>query len=542
MIKITGLSFSYSTPDVAVLKRVNLDFASGEFALVTGPTGSGKSTLLKTINRLAPSFTGGTFSGSIQIGGKEIAQLQPNEVAELIGYVDQNPTSGFVTQTVREELAFGMEQLGFTREAMNQRISEVSELVGIAHILDSKLQEISGGEQQRVAIGSALTAGQKVLLLDEPTSALDSEISLEIIQLLEKISRDTGTTVILTEHRIERVLDYVDSVAIVHADGSVTKGASKQQFLDYRIEPPIVALSKKLGWSPIEVKLDEAKSKWVTDRDRIKVLTRTPREQSRQRMLNVATVENLSVRFGDNAVISNLEFTIDSGEVVALMGKNGSGKTTTLWAIQGSLTNALISGEVRIRDTNPAKLSAAERLDLVAMVPQNSSDLLFLNSLGKELVESDAISESISGSTAKIFEKIAGRIDPATHPRDLSTGQQLALVLASQLVKDAPLVLLDEPTRGLDYEAKRQLADTLDSLRAKGKAILIACHDVEFIAEICDRVVILNQGIVDQSGTPEEVFSPNSPYATQISQITHMPGVITLGQIELANSEAENDS
>jgi energy-coupling factor transporter ATP-binding protein EcfA2 len=542
MIKITGLSFSYSTPDMAVLKRVNLDFASGEFALVTGPTGSGKSTLLKTINRLAPSFTGGTFSGSIQIGGKEIAQLQPNEVAELIGYVDQNPTSGFVTQTVREELAFGMEQLGFTREAMNQRISEVSELVGIAHILDSGLQEISGGEQQRVAIGSALTAGQKVLLLDEPTSALDSEISLEIIQLLEKISRDTGTTVILTEHRIERVLDYVDSVAIVHADGSVTKGASKQQFLDYRIEPPIVALSKKLGWSPIEVKLDEAKSKWVTDRDRIKVLTRTPRDQSRQQMLNVATVENLSVRFGDNAVISNLEFTIDSGEVVALMGKNGSGKTTTLWAIQGSLTNAFISGEVKIRDTNPAKLSAAERLDLVAMVPQNSSDLLFLNSLGKELVESDAISESVSGSTAKIFEKIAGRIDPATHPRDLSTGQQLALVLASQLVKDAPLVLLDEPTRGLDYEAKRQLADTLDSLRAKGKAILIACHDVEFIAEICDRVVILNQGIVDQSGTPEEVFTPNSPYATQISQITQMPGVITLGQIELANSEAENDS
>ena len=540
MIKIRGLSFSYSTPDSAVLKRVNLDFAPGEFALITGPTGSGKSTLLKTINRLAPNFTGGTFAGSIQIDGKEISDLQPNEVAELIGYVDQNPSSGFVTQTVREELAFAMEQLGFSRESMRKRIAEVAELVGIQLILDSKLLEISGGEQQRVAIGAALTAGQKILLLDEPTAALDSQISSEIIQLLQKICSETSTTVILTEHRIERVLDYVDSVAIVNADGSVTKGPAQQQFMDYRIEPPIVALSKKLGWSPLELNLDQAKSKWVLEQGRINISSRTAREQNRHNMPTVAKVEKLSVRFGDNTVISNFDFSISAGEVVALMGKNGSGKTTTLWAIQGSLPKGLMTGEVKIKDTNPAQLAAAERLDLVAMVPQNSSDLLFLNSLGKELAESDALSQSPSGSTAKLFEAIAGRIDPAIHPRDLSTGQQLALVLASQLVKDAPLVLLDEPTRGLDYEAKRQLAKTLESLREKGKAVLIACHDVEFIAEVCDRVMILNQGIAEQSGTPEEIFTPDSLYATQISQITQMPGVITLGQIELAEKDAKH--
>ena len=188
-----------------------------------------------------------------------------------------------------------------------------------------------------------------------------------------------------------------------------------------------------------------------------------------------------------------------------------------------------------IKNQDPAIQGIAERLELVAMVPQKASDLLFLSSLGSELAESDASSESEPGTTSKIFEKLAGRINPAIHPRDLSTGQQIALVLASQLVKGASLILLDEPTRGLDYIAKRELAETIGKLKSQGKAVIMASHDIEFVAEIGDQVLILENGRVVNSGTPTQVLSPGSKYSPQLTEITQTPGVFRLDQIAVKN-------
>ena len=459
MIQLRGVSFSYSHSDAAVLKRVNLDFAKGEFALITGPTGSGKTTLLKVINRLIPTFSPGAISGQVLINEIDVTNQLPQQLAELVGYVPQSPDESFVAQNVIDELAFGLEQLGIAPSEMRSRIVQVADKLGIAHLLGRKIETLSGGEKQRLAIGSALVAGQQVLLLDEPTSSLDATSASEILFLLKDLSKDHGITILIAEHRLERVLPLIDSLVTVHTDGSVNKGPADAPILDNRIKPPL-----------------------PKDRENKKSNLASTQAAT-------AEVHDLAIAFDGESVLSNLNLKLSSGSITALIGPNGSGKSSCLWAIQGS--GLRTAGNVLVNGTDPANLKNLDRLGLVALVPQRATDLLFLNSVSAELRESDAASGADFGSTAKILEKLTGRIDPTIHPRDLSAGQKLALVLAIQLVKDAPLLLLDEPTQGLDYGAKEQLANLLNSLAAEGKALVVATHDLEFAAQISGQTLDL---------------------------------------------------
>jgi energy-coupling factor transporter ATP-binding protein EcfA2 len=451
MIQLRGVSFSYSHADAAVLKRVNLNFAPGEFSLIAGATGSGKTTLLKAINRLVPSFSPGTFLGEVVINQIDVTNQNPQKIAELVGYVPQSPDESFVAQNVIDELAFGMEQLGVAPNEMQQRIESIASRVGITHLLCREIATLSGGEKQRLAIAASLVAGQRVLLLDEPTSSLDSTVASEVLALLKELSALHGITILIAEHRLERVLKLVDSMVTVHADGSVIKGP---------VQAPTTTF--------VPVSKNTLKQE-------------TPSVE----------IEHLSIEFDGETVFRDLNLKLSRGSITALMGPNGSGKSSCLWAIQGSGVRS--AGSVLVNGIDPASLKAKDRLALVAKVPQRATDLLFLNAVSAELYESDAASGAAAGSTAKILESLIGRIDPSLHPRDLSAGQKLALVLASQLVKDAPVLLLDEPTQGLDYVAKDHLANQLKRLAAAGKTILLASHDEEFVSLVCDQVISLGQ-------------------------------------------------
>ena len=451
MIKLRGVSFSYSHADAAVLKRVNLSFEPGEFSLITGATGSGKTTLLKTINRLIPSFSSGTFQGQVLINQIDVTNQKPHQLSELVGYVPQSPDESFVAQNVIDEMAFGLEQLGIAPDEMRKRIADIASHVGITNLLDRDIEFLSGGEKQRLAIAAALVAGQRVLLLDEPTSSLDSTSAADVLALLKNLSTVHGITVLIAEHRLERVLPMVDSMVTVYADGSVIKGPSQKPKATFR--------------------------------------SRTERRPETATL--IAEIENLAIEFDNEAVVSNLNLKLTSGSITALTGPNGSGKTSCLWAIQGS--GARSAGTVLVNGQDPTRLNSQDRLALVAKVPQRATDLLFLTTVSAELFESDKTSGAAAGSTSKILESLIGRIDPTLHPRDLSAGQKLALVLAIQLVKDAPLMLLDEPTQGLDYLAKDHLAEQLKRLASTGKAILIASHDDDFVSLICDHVIRLGQ-------------------------------------------------
>ena len=526
MISIRDLTFSFSDGESPVLRRLNLDFASGEFALICGPTGSGKSTLLRALNGLIPHHSSGLLSGEVFIDGIQYAGKQPHEVAHLIGFVNQQPEGAFVTDTVLEELAYGMEQLGIAEPVMRERIEKFADLFGLADLLDSNLDSLSGGQQQRVAIAAALIAGQQILLLDEPTSALDVESAHQLLLLLKELSRSQGITVLLAEHRIERVLDLVDSVTVVHGDGSASKALTSDGLdavlRNYKMVPPVIELAQKMAWQPIPLNVASARSSWEKKPGTI---SPKPAAKPGERLLSA---QSITVKYGMTKAVSDASFELHAGSITALVGPNGSGKSSLLWALQGSLE---FSGQVLLSGgETPANYSAQARLKHLALVPQNASDLLVLGSIAKELEDSDAFADAPQGTTAEIFRRLAGRLDPSRHPRDLSSGQQLALVLSIQLAKGASIIVLDEPTRGLDYEAKRKLAAQLTELKSQGKCILIASHDVEFVAVVADDVMLLRNGEIAAKGTASYVLPTLSDHAPQVWQVTR--AAMTVGEVE----------
>ncbi|MEN9343204.1 MAG: hypothetical protein RIR24_791 [Actinomycetota bacterium] len=526
MIKLKNFTFTYKNGDEAKLNRVNLEIEEGQFVLVCGATGSGKSTLLKALVGLVPHFSGGTASGVRVIGEQDFSRAMPHESAHLIGYVNQQPEGAFVADTVLEELAFALEQLAIERSEMIRRVDAALEATGLSQLRDRKLIELSGGQQQRVAIAAALSAGQKILILDEPTSALDPIAAKELLEFVWNLSRAQGITVIVAEHRIERLIGLVDSVVVVNSDGSVSQGDPATQLARFKFVPPLVELSHKLGWPKILLNIEEAAAEFARSESRPpKRIAHLPKGEI------VLEAQDVSVDYGSLRAVDHASLSAKAGEVIAVMGENGSGKTSLLWALQG--TGKQSGGRISVDGQDPAGLSATERLSVVAMVPQQAADLLFLPNLGDELDEADEVAEAKPASASKLFEQFSGRIDPRIHPRDLSSGQQLSLVLAMQLVKNAKLVLLDEPTRGLDYAAKRQVAQVLRKLAAEGKAVIFASHDVEFIAQSADRVVQLEAGriVADQPVETALEYRAGNLLASQIAQITKLPGVIALQQV-----------
>jgi energy-coupling factor transport system ATP-binding protein len=522
LIEFRSVTFGYPGAESAVIARASFKLAAGEFALVCGPTGSGKSTLLKLLNGLAPHFTGGNLSGEIWIDGRNVSGAKPHELAEMVGYVNQQPEGSFVADSVGEEIAYGLEQLGFAPAEMERLVSEHASLVGVAHLLAQPLASLSGGQQQRVAIAAAMAAGQRVLVLDEPTSALDAGTAAELVALLARLAKERGITILLAEHRLERVLEQIDSVIVVNGDATVVKSEPREAFKDYRLLPPVVELSKRLGLSPIALSIDEAK-KAISNRIPFAALPKTDRGEV------ALSVNNISIQYGSQIAVSEVSLEVCAGEVVALMGANGSGKSSLLWAIQG--TGRRSQGSVWTAAGDPADLTADERLGVVTLVPQRASDLLFLNTLTEELDESDRFNGVEPGETAKQFLVLSNRTDPKQHPRDLSAGQQLALVLAVQLVKGSSLVLLDEPTRGLDYEAKRHLVAAIKLVQSTGRAVLVASHDIEFVAQISDRVVVLEAGSVSAEGATQEVLGPGGLLPTQVALIGSQKGLLLAEQV-----------
>lgn len=432
MLKLTNLNFTYKHSDEPVLKNVNLELQVGEFVLLQGSTGSGKSTLLKAINGLAPHFTGGRISGSIHIGQVETSRRQPHDLAEFVGFVNQQPESSFATDTVEEELAFGLEHLGWPVAAITDRIAELAVLFDIEELLNRPLAELSGGQQQRVAIASAIAARQKLLLLDEPTSALDSASASALAGTLKRLTNDEGITLLLAEHRLERIRPFADRSIYLDDFGTLR-------------ETPVA-----------EVPETAERRGQVYEQGNIALKCRS-----------------LVGTRGPEFKLENFDLCLREGQIVGVNGENGAGKSTLL--------NAVFEDALR------------QQADAV-MVPQNASDLLFLSTVAEELSESDATAGQ--QGAAKWLERFTGRIDPNKHPRDLSSGQQLALVLALQLSRGAKILILDEPTRGLDGQTKARLKLALAELRNLGHSILIATHDEHFLADLADLILTIQNGRV----------------------------------------------
>jgi energy-coupling factor transport system ATP-binding protein len=508
MIRMDGVTFTYADRDRPVLRDVELEIDEGELCLVIGGTGAGKSTLLGTINGLVPHFTGGHLDGSVTVDGRETRDYEPRDLADAVGYVGQDPLSGFVTDTVEEELAYGMEQLGLAPAVMRKRVEETLDLLGIADLRARALRTLSGGQQQRVAIGSVLTAHPRTLVLDEPTSALDPTAAEDVLATLARLVHDLGVTVVVAEHRLERVAHHADRVVYVRGDGRVDAGAPDVVLGAAPIAPPVVHLARLARWERIPLSVRDARRLVAPLRAELAGRPRPPR-RSVVSAVPALRARGIVVRYGPVVAVRAVDLDLHPGEITALMGRNGSGKSSLLWSIQGS--GARERGSVDVGGDDPHRLASKEARTRVGLVPQTPGDLLYLTSVA--------------------VARLVGPIDAEQHPHDLSEGQRLSLVLAIQLAASPPVLLLDEPTRGLDPTAKDRFAEIVDELAATGTAVAIATHDVELVAHVADRVVVLGEGEIVADGPTDEVVCSSPAFAPQIAKILDPEAWLTVAEI-----------
>ncbi|NJP66681.1 ATP-binding cassette domain-containing protein [Streptomyces spiramenti] len=535
MITFEDVSFRYEEDGPAALAGVDLHIPEGELCLVTGHTGTGKSTLLGAVNGLVPRFTGGHLRGRVTVAGQGTESRPPQEFAHLVGRVGQDPLAGFVTDNVEEELAYGMEQLAVRPEVMRKRVEETLDLLGIAELRGRALRSLSGGQQQRVAIGSVLTSHPSVLVLDEPTSALDPTAAEDVLSAVLRLVHDLGVTVLIAEHRMERVLQYADRLLYLPGDGTVRDGTPAELMPDCAVAPPVVQLGRVAGWSPLPLSVRDARRRAAGLRERLTdrapgpphpadvdvppsaVPVGRPAGEPPAAGEPLLTARAVTVTYGSTVAVRRVDLRLAAGEVTALMGRNGSGKSSLLWAVQGSGPRR--SGTVEVAGGDPGDLPAADARARVGLVPQTAADLLYLQTVDEECEQSDAESGAGKGSCRALLDRLAPGIGGASHPRDLSEGQQLALVLAIQLTAAPPVMLLDEPTRGLDYAAKRRFGAVVRRLAADGRSVVIATHDVEFVAAVADRVVVMADGEIVADGATPDVVCSSPAFAPQVAKV-----------------------
>lgn len=556
MIRFYDLSFTYADAPGPVLAGVDLQIDEGELCLVVGATGSGKTTLLQAVNGLVPHFTGGTLSGVVTVDGRDTRTHPPRELADVVGFVGQNPGASFVTTSVEDELVYTMESLTIARRAMRRRLEDVLDLLGLADLRHRDPSELSGGQQQRVAIGAVLTANPPVLVLDEPTSALDPLSAEDVLASLTRLVDDLGITVVVAEHRLERVLGHADRMIWLPGDAQPPMSGTVAEVMRVcPLSPPVVQLSERAGWTPPTLTVRDTRARATDLRTELREhppLMRTGRPRGE---VAVSIVE-VAVERGDRRApvpaLSLVTLDVYAGNVIAVMGRNGSGKSTLLGALAGlyepSHGRITYAGTVaaaalpaatpwwRRRDHSdaPHRWTAAELVRRVGLVPQNPADLLYLSSVAAECAAADADTGVERGRCQTLLDELIGGLRPDRHPRDLSEGQRLALALAIVLTGDPPVLLCDEPTRGLDYPSKHRLARMLADQAAAGRAVVVATHDVELVAEVADTIVMLANGEVIDVGPAAQVLTTTPTFAPQMAKVFRPSPVLTVAEVGVA--------
>ncbi|MBC7261912.1 MAG: energy-coupling factor ABC transporter ATP-binding protein [Chloroflexi bacterium] len=531
MIELQDVTFHYPHSDRPVLNRISLAIREGDFALVIGPSGSGKSTLLRTLNGLVPHFSGGRIAGKINVAGHDPIAEGPHQMSPIVGLVQQDPEAQFVVDTVEDELAFSMENQGLPQTVMRKRVEEVLDQLGIAHLRQRRISSLSAGEKQRVAIGSVLTLQPKVLILDEPTSQLDPQAAEEVLTTLRHLNQDLGLTVVLSEHRLERVVQYADQIIYLPALGSQPMLGKPEEVLpQVPFAPPLVQLAKAFDWQPMPLTIKQARP-FISQMDVQRALQRETLLPKRLRQFSPIHVEAHEVWFNYNGIeaLRGISLHAGEGELIALMGRNGSGKTTLLKHLVGLLQPKRGYVVVHGQDTRKTPLETLIRF--VGYVPQDPNTLLFADTVRQEL-EFTRRAHALSLGEVQSWLRKLGLIQLAElYPRELSVGQRQRVAIAAILVAEPPTLLLDEPTRGLDPIEKQVLADFLRAQVEEGRTVIVATHDVELAAACAHRVVILSEGQVAVDGPTREVMSQSLVFSSQVNKLFRDPRLLTVQDV-----------
>lgn len=547
MITITDLFFSYPGADKPALNGISLHIPDGELSLVIGPSGSGKSTLLRCINGLVPHFSGGSLSGKIRVNELDPLKLTPQVMSQEVGFVFQDPEAQFVVDRVEDEVAFSLENEALPRDQMESRVDDVLNMLKLTDLRTRRLETLSGGEMQRLAIASALALQPKILVLDEPTSQLDPQGADEVLQALVRLNKQLGITIVLAEHRLERVLPYAGQVIYLSEEypQSLTgdPGVVLQQV---ELNPPLIALGKLFDWSPLPLTVGQARQYVKSSPSKIPSLKSSLAMKrnivDHHRNHGFVGAKGVKVNYGRVQAVRGVDLSLHSGEITVMMGVNGAGKSTLLRSLIGLVP--LKEGHVQVAGRDIAGRSVADVCQQVGYLPQDPNALLFADTVLEELLitlRNHHLDVSQASLQPELLLERLGLGDKiACYPRDLSAGERQRVALGAILVVSPGALLLDEPTRGLDYQAKQVLLSLLRGWREDGMAILMVTHDVELAVQAADRVILMEKGLISADGEPWEVLNRSSTFAPQVVKIFPDRGWLTVEDVIGAMNASEH--
>lgn len=535
-VHIKNLEFTYANMEVSSIREINLALERGSFTCICGPSGCGKTTLLRN---LKPSITPhGLRSGTIEIMGKSVESFEGNpcEEAQTIGYVLQNPENQIVTDKVWHELAFGLENLGLPTETIRLRIAEIASFFGIQSWFDKDVSELSGGQKQLLNLAAVMVMQPEILILDEPTSQLDPIAAVDFLDAVKKINNDIGTTVIITEHRLDNVVSISDRLVVID-NGEIVVNSEPYSAVSRLAEvshPMFLAMPNPAQvYESAMSRLNECETECFDDRTKYPNIPLNVREGrqwldhimagvpikfdrvQRKETINSSEIKlhikDLWFRYERDSkdIIKGLDFEAYKGEILAIIGGNGTGKTTLLSILAGM--------------RKPYRGRCNINGDTTALLPQNPQTLFVRDTVREELLEAlEDLDLKATDSNLKIAEisellEIADIMDK--HPYDISGGEQQRVALGKVLLLNPDLLLMDEPTKGIDNLLKNKLGELLRKLSAEGKTIIFVSHDIEFCSRFASRCMMFFDGGISGEGTPANLFAGNNFYTTAANRM-----------------------
>lgn len=519
ILSVQNLSFAYSGCQHETLKDLSFAIEKGDFVTLMGGTGSGKSTLLRLLKpELSPL---GQMKGSVLLEGVSVSSFPQRETATRIGFVMQRPEQQIVTDKVWHELAFGLENMGLPTDVIRRRVAEMACYFGIEDWFERDTAQLSGGQKQLLSLAAVMVMQPDILLLDEPTAQLDPIVASDFIATVKKLNRDLGLTVIMAEHRLEEVIPLSSKILAlengqVFAFGSVPAAIEKmrQHTALCKSLPAAVRLFTDLhGQGDCPLTIGEGRAFMEQNFGRsVPTLTEEKESICPHSGEKVLEFRNVFFRYQRNLpdVLRGVNLNVYAGESFCLLGGNGSGKTTALLNAAG--LEKPYSGEIRVFGKKLKQYPGQSMYNnCLALLPQDAQTVFLWETVREELADTGLVPEDLPYDFSSLLD---------THPYDLSGGQQQLLALARALGTKPRLLLLDEPTKGLDAATKEQFISILRSLQKRGVTLVIVTHDVEFAAACADRCALFFRGEVVSCASPRPFFSGNSFYTTAANRMT----------------------
>lgn len=530
-IELKNLDYYYPREKNKSLKNINFQVEKGDLILITGKSGSGKSTLAKCITGTVPDFYGGTIGGNVYINGQDIRNVSQKKRAKEITMVFQDPERQLTMNRVHREIAFGLENVGTSEEKIKRRVFESLQFTNISNIAYRDIVTLSGGEKQKVAITAALSYMPKCIILDEPTSQLDPSAGDEVCAIIKKINIELGITIIVIEQRVDRWFDLADKISVMDEGNMIFYGAKESYYKSPDIRlldflPTYLKFAKLLKIEQMPQDLKQMR-KIIT-----KLKFNNPVNKAKNTGETIIDIKHLVCNYDNYEAVKDLNIAIKKGDFLGILGANGAGKSTFMKAIMGIKK---YSGSIKISGIEVSKVKLRDMAGTIGYVSQNPNDYLTKETVYEEI---KFTLDNFNIKDYTLIEKILKSFDiydvKDKNPRDLSGGQRQRVAIASIMVLKPKILLLDEPTRGLDIKIKENLGNMLKRINNDGTTILLITHDTDFAGEFCSEFMLMFNGEKVAKGNGEEVLGDGIFYTTTINKLirSSQKNIFTLKQAQ----------